>query len=203
VKAALAQAKAAKSSRDAARAPKQAMSVAGVVHGTPYRAALYALLLTNAFCYAWAGTRSEALDAAAWLVLLALFDIETRWPEWLHSGSRRALLRLVRLAAAAGVVAAMAGYAVEEDVLDAVNSVLWIAVVILLEAEVRFPELVAKARRAFTATAVLLYGGLAVLVVLWAAQRLWFDAYDALLWLVAFATLELNVLRKTGKTASV
>ena len=73
------------------------------------------------------------------------------------------------------------------------NSVLWIAVVILLEAEVRFPKLVSNARHAFAATAALLYGGLAVLVVLWAVNGLWFDAYDALLWLIAFATLELNI----------
>ena len=174
------------------------MSLAAIVQSPAYRGALYALLAVNALYFAWQGTRSEALDAAAWLVLLALFDVETRWPEWLHSGRRHALLRLVRLAAAAGVVAAMAGYAVEEDVLDAVNSVLWIAVVILLEAEVRFPELVSKARNTFTAAAALLYGGLAVLVVLWAVKGMWFDAYDALLWLIAFSTLELNVLRKPG-----
>ena len=104
-----------------------------------------------------------------------------------------------------GVIAAMLGYAFEENVLDAVNSVLWIAVVILLEAEVRFPELVSKARtRAFAAAAALLYGGLAVLVVLWAVKGMWFDAYDALLWLIAFATLELNIAqnRRTGPSGS-
>ena len=79
-----------------------------------------------------------------------------------------------------------------------INSVLWIAVVILLEAEVRFPELVSKARHAFAATAALLYGGLAVLVVLWAVNGLWFDAYDALLWLIAFATLELSIVENTA-----
>ena len=93
----------------------------------------------------------------------------------------------------------MFGYTLEEDVLDAVNSVLWIAVVILLEAEVRFPELVSNARTAFAATAALLYGGLAVLVVLWAVNGLWFDAYDALLWLIAFATLELNISMRVEK----
>jgi hypothetical protein len=178
------------------------MNPAEIVHGSAYRAGLYALLLGNAFYFAWAGTRSEAVDAAAWLVLLALFDVETRWPQWFVERRRRAALRLTRLLAAAGVVAAMAGYTIEEDVLDAVNSVLWITVVILLEAEVRFPERVAKARDAFTAVAVLLYGGLAVLVVLWAAKGMWFDAYDALLWLIAFATLELDVLRKNAVSVS-
>jgi hypothetical protein len=171
------------------------MSVAAIVNAPAYRAALYALLLANAFYFAWAGTSSEALDAVAWLLLLVLFDVETRRPGWFVQRQRRALLRFLRLLAAAAVIAAMLGYTVEDDVLDTVNSVLWIAVVIVLEAEVRFPEVVSKARIAFTASAALLYGGLAVLVVLWAADRLWFDAYDALLWLIAFATLELNVIK--------
>ncbi len=171
------------------------MSLAAIVHGPAYRAALYALLLANALYFAWAGTRSEALDAAAWLVLLALFELEARRAGWLAHGRRRAILRMTRLVAAAGVIAAMLGYAFEDDVLDAVNSVLWIAVVILLEAEVRFPRLVSNARRTFGAMAALLYSGLAVLVVLWAVNGLWFDAYDALLWLIAFATLELNLIK--------
>ena len=100
------------------------------------------------------------------------------------------------------MIVAMLGYTLEENVLDAVNSVLWIAVVILLEAEVRFPERVSKARHAFAATAALLYGGLAVLVVLWAVNGLWFDAYDALLWLIAFATIELEYHRKRGFSAA-
>jgi hypothetical protein len=29
----------------------------------------------------------------------------------------------------------------------------------------------------------------------WAGRGEWFDAYDAMLWLVAFATIEINVLR--------
>jgi hypothetical protein len=174
------------------------MSLAAIVDGLAYRAGLYALLLANTLYFAWAGTPSEALDAAAWLVLLVLFDIETRRAVWFTGERRRALVRLLRLVAAAGVIAAMVGYAFEDDVLDAVNSVLWIAVVILLEAEVRFPELVAKARGTFGAIAALLYGALAVLVVLWALKGLWFDAYDALLWLIAFATIELNLIGAPG-----
>ena len=170
------------------------MSFAATVNAPAYRVVLYALLLANALYFAWAGTSSEALDAAAWLVLLVLFDLETRRPEWFVESRRRAWLRFVRLLAAAAVIGAMFGYTLEDDALDTANSVLWIAVVILLEAEMRFPSFVSRARIAFTASAALLYGGLAVLVVLWAVERLWFDAYDALLWLIAFATLELNVI---------
>jgi len=163
-----------------------------------YRIALYALLAANALYFALAGTPSKFLDAAAWLILLALFDVEARFPHWIRGGRRRAVLHALRVLAAICVVAATIGYALEEDVLDAINAVLWIAVVILLEAEVRFPRIVARSRSTFAGIAIALYGGLAVLVVLWAAAGMWFDAYDAGLWLIAFATLELDVKTAPG-----
>jgi hypothetical protein len=171
------------------------MRLARIVDAPAYRVSLYALLLANTVYFALAGTRNEALDAAAWLVLLALFEIERHRARWLAHATRRAMLRLARLVAGASVIAALLGYAFEEDRLDAINSVLWIAVVILLEAKIRFPQAVSKARIAFSTVATLLYGGLALLVVLWAVQGMWFDAYDALLWLTAFATLELDLMK--------
>jgi hypothetical protein len=62
---------------------------------------------------------------------------------------------------------------------------------------VRLPQIVARARRAFAVTAATLYAGLGLLVVVWAADGAWFDAYDAALWLIAFATLELDVISPT------
>ena len=75
------------------------------------------------------------------------------------------------------------------------NSALWIAVVLMLEAEVRWPQLVARARKACAVIAAALYTGLGVLVVAWAARGAWFDAYDAALWLIAFVTVEFDVMR--------
>ena len=149
---------------------------------------LLALLAFNTVYYAVAGTTSKAVDAAAWLVLLVLFELEARLTS---TGARvTSALRIARLMAAAGVFAATAGYLFEENVLDAINSALWIAVVVLLEFQFRKPALVAGSRRVFTAIACALYGGLALPVLVWAWRREYFDAYDALLWLVAFATIE-------------
>jgi len=64
----------------------------------------------------------------------------------------------------------------------------------LLETEVRFPGKIARFRRGFTGVATALYAGLAVLVLIWAWRGEWFDAYDALLWLVAFAAIEMDVV---------
>jgi hypothetical protein len=79
-----------------------------------------------------------------------------------------------------------------------VNAVLWIAVVVLLEVELRWPALKARHRTAFNVAAAVLFGGLALLVILWAASGMWFDAYDAVLWLVAFAAIEVDLTKRSG-----
>lgn len=163
---------------------------------TLIKSVLLALLAANAVFFAVAGTASKAVDAAAWLVLLILFEAEASRSGHLTSPRCRSALRAARLIAGAGVIAAMVGYVFEENGLDAVNSVLWIAVVVLLEIEVREPALVARARFALSAITAALYGSLGVLVIAWAVRGQWVDAYDALLWLIAFATIEMDVLGK-------
>lgn len=158
------------------------------------RIALFALLICNTAYYLYAGTPAKGLDAAAWLVLLALFALETGRGAGLHAPRMAVVIRAARLVAALGVCAAGVGYIIERDSLDAVNTALWMAVVVLLELEVRHALFIARFRAAFTAIAAGLYTGLAVLVVIWASRGEWFDAYDALLWLLAFATIEMDVL---------
>jgi hypothetical protein len=65
---------------------------------------------------------------------------------------------------------------------------------------VRFRDRVQRARLAYATVAASLYGALALLVVIWASRGQWFDAYDALLWLVAFGALELDLT--IGKTSA-
>lgn len=74
--------------------------------------------------------------------------------------------------------------------------------VVLLEVEVRHRDAVARHRALFAAAAGTLYLALAALVVIWAGQSEWFDAYDAALWLIAFVTIEINVLRATDQRAA-
>ena len=162
---------------------------------TLFKAVLFALLALNAAWFAWGGELSKAIDAAAWLTLLALFEIESR-PGANASRTSNRMLRIGRTAAASGVIFATLRYVFDGNVLDTINSVLWIGVVVLLEAQLRFPELAKRAHTLCAGTAALLYGALVAMVAAWAWRREWFDAYDALLWLIAFAALELAVLRE-------
>jgi hypothetical protein len=163
-----------------------------------FKAGLLVLLAANTVYFAVVGTASKGIDAFAWLTLLLLFDIETAYKDRLRSRGAQLGVRAARLLAGAGVIAATIGYVFEEDTLDAVNAVLWIAVVVLLEMELRWPALIARQRTGFNIAAVALFGGLALLVLLWAASGMWLDAYDAVLWLVAFAAIEVDLTRRPG-----
>jgi hypothetical protein len=165
-----------------------------------FKGALFGLLVVNAGVYLAAGTLGEGLDSIAWLVLLALFQLETGFPRAVRPGPALAAVHGIRFAALAAVAASAAGFLYNEEWLDAVNSALWIAVVVLLEWEVRRPAAVAAHRAPFTAAAAALYAGLGVVVLAWLWRSEWFDAYDAILWLVAFATIEMNILEAVRRT---
>lgn len=160
------------------------------------RALLIGLLLINGLVLVRYGTVSEAIDHVAWLVLLLSYEIEaaTRTGNVL----RRALDTVRALAGCAVLVAAV-GYSREGDWLDMVNAWLWIAVVAMLEAEVRYPERCRKYRSAHLALAASLYGALALTTVLWLLTGSWFDGYDGLLWLLAFGLIELNLVRDSAQ----
>jgi hypothetical protein len=168
-----------------------------------FRITIIALLALDTAYYLYAGTPSKGLDSVAWLVLLVLFTLETGFAGRLYAPRFAIAMRACRLAAAAAVCTAGIGYVIEGDSLDAINSALWIAVVILLELEVRYPLEVARHRTGFTAVASVLYTGLGVLVVAWGWGGEWLDAYDALLWLVAFAAIEMDVLELADRDNAV
>jgi len=156
---------------------------------------LFFLLAVNAAIYAFFGRLSETLDTVAWYVLLVLFEIEARrppenWPTFL-----RRTLTILRLAATAGIMAAAAAYFREQEWLDALNVLLWIGVVAVLEIEVRLTRQSDRFRRLLLAVSYALYTGLALVAAAWLVRGDWFDAYDALLWIAAFALIEMNLLK--------
>ncbi len=162
---------------------------------------MFALVACNTAYWVIGGTVSEAIDAVAWFALLALFQLETGFK--LSLARAAGVIRIARIGAAIAVGAAAIGYVNEHEWLDAINTGLWIAVVVLLELELRRPGAVARQRMLFAATAATLYAGIAALVVVWAWRGEWFDAYDAMLWLGAFAMIEMDVLQSFRPRAGV
>lgn len=163
---------------------------------------MFALLILNTGIYLVSGTLNEGIDSIAWLALLALFQLETGSGQALRLRPAIAAVHGIRLACLAAVGAAAAGFLYNSEWLDAANSGLWIAVVVLLEVGVRHPAAVAAQRARFTAVAATLYAGLVAVVFVWLWRGEWFDAYDAALWLVAFATIEMNILAAVQRAAT-
>src|SRR3954469_25474735 len=89
------------------------------------KAAIFALLVFNTAVYVNSGTVRQALDATAWLALLALFTLETGFPQLMHGKRASMWIRGARLAAAAAVCAAAIGYIYKAEWLDAVNTCIW------------------------------------------------------------------------------
>ena len=161
----------------------------------PFQLTLYALLVGNTLYYAIAGPWTKGLDSLAWFLLLMLFALETQDAHWLGRPHARSILHGLRLIAAAGIALSTIGYVHEGDWIDALNISLWMLVVALLECELRWPARVSQRRQTFTATAIFLYAGIAALIPVWAWRGEWFDAYDAVLWLLAFALIEMDALK--------
>lgn len=158
-----------------------------------FKAVVFALLAWNTVVFVSRGTFSEGLDSIAWLVLLALFELETGAAPAPHK--RAAVIHGMRLVAAMAIPVAAVGYFLDREWLDAINSTLWIAVVAILEIQVRFPAAAERYRAWCGVMAAGLYSGLGTVALVWLWRADWFSAYDALLWLLAFVTIEINVLQ--------
>jgi hypothetical protein len=169
-------------------------------HGR-FKLAIFALLVVNTLVYTARGTPGEALDSIAWYTLLLLFELETARAGWLSTRRSLTAVHTLRLAAAAAILVAAAGYLYERAWLDAMNAWLWIVLVVLLEIEVRYAQPVTRHRARFVGATTAVYSGLAMVALAWAWRGEWFDAYDALLWLTAFATIEMNLLRARPPSA--
>ncbi len=158
-------------------------------------AIIFGLLACNTVYFMFAGRLSEALESLAWYGLLILFLLETARVQALSTRGR-AVNHGLRLLATLAILVSAVLYVREQEWLDAANLLVWIAIVVLLEIEIRRPATVAVHRRAFTVTAALLYAALGLLILLWLTRGEWMDAWDAALWLAAFGLLELNVLKQ-------
>jgi hypothetical protein len=156
------------------------------------------LLACNTAYYIIAGRLSVALESVAWYALLILFTLEAVHGQRPRSVRALAAIHGVRLLATLTIAVTAVLYVREKEWLDASNLFLWIAVVALLEVEVRRPAAIAAHRKVFTLTAALLYAALGALVLIWLVRGDWMDAWDAALWLSAFGLLELDVLSRQG-----
>lgn len=161
---------------------------------------VYGLLAVNIVLFLLHETVTEGLDSLAWVVLLLLFEWETsqmdkpylsRWERYGIHGGRLAAYALV-LWSAFGYSSAV--YIAEHGAVDMWNAWTWILIVLILEYDVYVPGRYGHWEwRVRNALKALLYGALFVYALLWGLDGSWLDFYDALLWILCFFAIELNI----------
>jgi hypothetical protein len=151
---------------------------------------ILALLALNAVIYALVDTLISAADAIVWLVLLVIYELESTGIEL---PIPEAGMRIIRDILIAIIVLVFFGYLLGGELLDAVNALLWFGLIAMLEIEVRWPELARQYARTFWVTTLVIFLGLIAMAGLWLWQQAWLDAYDAILWIVAFGFIEVDI----------
>ncbi|MDD5462818.1 MAG: hypothetical protein PHG00_14505 [Methylococcales bacterium] len=149
------------------------------------------LIALNAVIYAIVDTLTSAADALVWLVLLVLYELEANG----IALTTKNKLQGIRNFLIAVIAIVFASYVFDHEWLDVVNSVLWFALIALLELEVRWPNIVFRYRQSYWLATLTVFAGLIAMVIAWFWQSAWLDVYDATLWIVAFAAIEVDIFQ--------
>jgi hypothetical protein len=156
-----------------------------------FKLAIVVLITLNAVIYAMVDTLTSAIDALAWLVLLVLYELEANgavpMAEKMLHGIRNVLIAVIGLV--------FVSYVQDSEWLDVTNSAFWFLLIALLELEVRWPDKVFKYQQSYWLATVSVFAGLIAMVIAWAWQSAWLDVYDATLWIVAFASIEVDIFQ--------
>lgn len=157
------------------------------------------LLASNVLIYALSDTLASTIDAACWLILLLLYEVETLNRD--ESAISAAMLNKIRLALIAVIIGVFVAYLYQHEWLDVSNALLWYVLIAILEVEVRYPALFNRYSKAFIYSAALIFVALIVMVILWLLAEQWLDAYDALIWIAAFVLIEVDVVEYLRRTS--
>ena len=156
-----------------------------------FKLAIVALLIVNAVVYAIVDTLTSAVDALSWLVLLILYELEANGAAPLAQNT----LHTIRDVLIGVIVLVFVSYVHDSEWLDVVNSALWFALIALLELEARWPDKVVEYRQSYWLATMTVFAGLIAIVIAWIFQSEWLAVYDATLWIVAFASIEVDIFQ--------
>lgn len=154
-----------------------------------FKLAIVLLLCANIFLYAFTDTLTNAIDEVAWLALLILYELEAND---ITIGSE-ATLNKARDALMVVIILVFFSYANAQEWLDVINFLLWIALIVLLEIEVRWPKKIITFPKTYWWSKIVIFSGLIIMAAAWAWRSEWLDMYDAVLWIIAFITIESDV----------
>ena len=168
-----------------------------------FKIVVFALLSLNVVLFLLNQPRHEALDQLGWVILLAAFLFETSAldTDYASPVEKYALYGALGLGYGLAVYACYS-YGSVGDWLSFLNSCTWLAVCLVLAYDVYAPGEYGGAEwRIRNGVKIALYASLVVYALIWGWRGVasggglegLIDFYDAALWIVCFAVIELNV----------
>ncbi len=160
-----------------------------------FKYTLYALLTFNIYLFLRHETLTEALDSLGWVILLAAFEYESSalHEEYSSAWEKYGILgaQLIGYGIALHVTV---DYALNGEWLDLANGVVWLLVCAAIAYDMYAPgEYGGWEWRVRNAIKIALYSALGLIAVWWGIQGAILDFYDAMLWILCFAVVELNI----------
>jgi hypothetical protein len=156
---------------------------------------IFGLLVVDMLVYLWGSTLNEALDSVGWLFLLGAFEYEsTSLHENYASTWEKYLLMAVQTVGYGITLKVTITYGVTHEWLDLANSILWLLVCASIAYDIYAPGDYEGAEwRVRNALKMTLYMALVAIAITWGVEGAWLDFYDAALWILCFAVVELNI----------
>jgi hypothetical protein len=163
-----------------------------------FKIILYALLVANVGTFLIVDSAPHrAIDQVGWLILLGVFEHETRR---LRDGAAQTVLRpgplAFELTGYACTLYALAHYVAKLDTIEIANSVTWLAISVMIWVDILWPvDVGSRAFRWRSGLKSLLYTLTFVWAAIWGWQGSVLDFFDSALWILCFFVIELNILR--------
>ena len=147
------------------------------------------LIAINVVIYAVVNNFIGALDSLTWLILLVLYELDANFSGLMAEKK----LHRIRTFLIMVIALVFFVYVHSHEWLEVINFLFWLALIALLELEVRLPDKVANYRLSYWWATVIVFIGLIGVVIAWAWQSAWLDVYDAIVWIIAFGLIEVDI----------
>jgi hypothetical protein len=167
--------------------------------------AIFTLLAINMVLFMAGKPLNEGLDSFGWLLFLGVFEYESGSLDQKYAGPwEKYALLAVQVVGYAIAVKVTITYALTEDWLDFVNSSVWLIVCVSIGYDMYAPGEYGGAEwRVRNIIKIMLYVTLAAIAISWGVEGDWLAFYDASLWILCFAIVELNIFTFEEREDSV